>query len=60
MARLVIAHVPEDVADIVGAVLQKASRAAFDAIDHTTHAAVIVVDCGVAVVANSPLPRVAR
>ena len=28
MARLVIAHVPEDVADIVGAVLQKASRAA--------------------------------
>ena len=40
--------------------ITKGSRAAFDAIDHTTHAAVVVVDCGVAVVANSPLPRVGR
>ena len=35
--------------------ITKGSRAAFDAIDHTTHAAVVVIDGGVAVVSSVPL-----
>lgn len=37
--------------------ITKGSRASFDAINHTTHAAVVVIDGGVAIVSGVPLPR---
>ena len=37
--------------------IAKGSRASFDALDHTTHAAVVVIDGGVAIVSGVALPR---